>query len=102
MIDVADGADGRNAQNWYYHIAKSSDEPDVRIRPNASCAWYYHAAWQGSSLRAPVASPRPWLFMGIEPISEPSDRIAGQTLAGDFALPAPIDAFSRIGGYRAP
>jgi hypothetical protein len=40
--------------------------------------------------------------MGIEPIPEPADRIAGQTLAGVFALPAPIDAFSRIGGYRAP
>lgn len=32
-----------------------------------------------------------WLFQGVEPISEPADRIAGQTLAGVFALPAPID-----------
>ena len=53
-------------------------------------------------LRAPVASPKPWLFQGVEPISEPVDRIAGQTLAGDFALPAPIDPFRKIKGYRAP
>jgi hypothetical protein len=33
---------------------------------------------------------------------EPVDRIAGQALAGDFALPAPIDPFGKIGGYRAP
>ena len=52
---------------------------------------YYNTSWQGGSLRAPVASPRPWLFQGFEPISEPVDRTAGQTLAGDFALPAPID-----------
>lgn len=48
-------------------------------------------SWQGGSLRAPVASPRPWLFQGIEPMPEPEDRIAGQPLAGEFSLPAPID-----------
>jgi len=50
------------------------------------------ASWQGGPLRAPVASPRPWLFQGIEPVPEPVERIAVQSLAGDFALPAPIDS----------
>ena len=49
-------------------------------------------------LRAPVASPRPWLLQGVEPVPEPIDRIADQPLAGDFALPAPID----LAGVPAP
>jgi hypothetical protein len=48
-------------------------------------------SWQGGRCAPPVASPKLWLFQGIEPVSEPIDRIASQTLAGDFALPAPID-----------
>lgn len=55
-------------------------------------------SWQGSPLRAPVASLRLWLSLGVEPISEPVDRIADQSLAGDFALPAPID----LKGVPAP
>ena len=42
------------------------------------------------------------LFRGIEPASEPVDRIADQPLAGDFALPAPNDPFRKTRGYRAP
>ena len=43
----------------------------------------------------------PWLFQGIEPIPEPSNpyrRI--DPLAGDFALPAPIDPFRKTKGFR--
>jgi len=54
------------------------------------CVVLQHILARGP-LRAPVASPSPWLFQGIEPVPEPADRIAGQSLAGDFALPAPID-----------
>lgn len=63
---------------------------------------YTPQPWQGVPLRAPVASPRPWLFQGIEPILEPSDRIADQPLAGDFALPAPIDPFRKTMGLSRP
>ena len=42
----------------------------------------------------PLHPPGWWHFQGVEPISEPADRIAGQTLAGDFALPAPIDQWA--------
>ena len=65
------------------------------------CVVLQHILARGS-LRAPVASPRPRLFQGFEPIPEPTDRIADQPLAGDFALPAPIDPFRMIRGYRAP
>ena len=46
---------------------------------------------KGTRCASPLYPPGQWLFKGIEPNLEPADRITGQTLAGDFALPAPID-----------
>lgn len=48
-------------------------------------------SWQGGPLRAPVASPRPVAHVRHRAFLAPSDRIAGPSLAGDFALPAPIE-----------
>ena len=53
------------------------------------------------TLRSPRAPLTPCLLQGVEPIPEPIVRIAGQPLAGDFALPAPIDPFRKTKGFRA-
>ena len=73
-----------------------------RFMWSARCAVYYTASWQGSPLRAPVASLRPWLLQGVEPVSEPADRIAGQTLAWLGDVPLHLHRTMDQWGYRAP
>ena len=51
-----------------------------------------------SALRAPVASPRPWLGMGVEPKPSLQNVSPFHHSQGDFTLPAPID----LGGVPAP
>ena len=46
---------------------------------------------KGSRCAPPLHPPGLWLFHGIEPVQEPVERIPVQSVAGDFALPAPID-----------
>src|SRR6056297_895166 len=41
------------------------------LRMCARCVLYYNTILARGPLRAPVASLRPWLFQGIEPIPEP-------------------------------
>ena len=59
-------------------------------------------SWQGSPLRAPVASLRPWLFQGIEPISEPVDRIADLSLAGLGDVPLHLHRTMDHGAIAPP
>lgn len=53
---------------------------------------------KGARCTPPLHPPGLWLLQGIEPVAEPVERIAVQSLAGDFALPAPID----LAGVPAP
>lgn len=61
------------------------------------CVVVQHPLGKGAAAH-PRCIPQPWLLQGIEPIAEPAERIAVPSLAGDFALPAPIDQ----GAYRRP
>lgn len=56
------------------------------------------APWQGDAAlsRAPSSG---WLLPDIEPNPEPADRIAGQSLLGDFALPNPSILSGRSGAF---
>ena len=64
-------------------------------------------SWQGGSLRAPVASPRPWLCQGIEPIQsqknvspfnhsrETSLSLHPSILSGGSGAIAPLETLSQ-------
>jgi len=75
------------------HFAGSSDRK--------MCVVLQHILARGP-LRAPVASPSPWLFQGIEPIPEPADRIAGQPLAGLGDVPLHLHRTMDQRAYRRP
>ena len=57
---------------------------------------------KGSRCAPPLHPSGPWLFLGIEPHPEPAERIPVQSVAGDFALPAPIDPFRKTMGLSRP
>jgi len=65
------------------------------------CVVLQHILARGP-LRAPVASPSLWLFQGIEPVPEPSDRIAGQPLAGLGDVPLHLHRTMDQRAYRRP
>ena len=65
------------------------------------CVVLQHILARGP-LRAPVASPSPWLFQGIEPVPEPADRIAGQPLAGLGEIPLHLHRTMDQRAYRRP
>ena len=65
------------------------------------CVVLQHILARGP-LRAPVASPSPWLFQGIEPVPEPADRIAGQPLAGLGDVPLHLHRTMDQRAYRRP
>ena len=75
------------------HFAVSSDRK--------MCVVLQHILARGP-LRAPVASPSPWLFQGIEPVPEPADRIAGQSLAGLGEIPLHLHRTMDQRAYRRP
>src|SRR6056297_791557 len=69
---------------------------------NARCVLYYNTILARGPLRAPVASPTPWPFQGIEPVPEPEDRIAGQPLAGLGDVPLHLHRTMDQRAYRRP
>lgn len=57
--------------------------------------FYPNTSWQGDPLRAPVASPQPWLFWALNP-SRATKRIAVSPLAREpSALPCTPSAWGR-------
>ena len=66
----------------------------VGLRATARCVLYYNTILaRGPAARPRCIPPASGSFRALNPFQSHKDRIADQSLAGEFALPAPIDPF---------